>query len=206
MLDQILLNWKPYILSEDKLPCLITYGKNMGGSHLSITLISQLFTQGSKILFMTAYPMAKDNFLNQIGQNPDKIIYMSSIDELENSPDTQVIIIESGNAILFQKALDLLPDINERVIFIKNIEIFNEEIFDACIKHEKVIISGNIDECNFKNKFIETTFKTIIAFNQPESLISIEVPKLEKWSSFLTDQDQNGILTITPTQSTQLLK
>ncbi|MFA6515145.1 MAG: hypothetical protein WCT42_02685 [Candidatus Paceibacterota bacterium] len=196
MLDKVLLNWEPYTLKEDNLPCLITYGKHMGGSHLSIVLIANLFLQGSKILFLTAYPMARDNFLNQIEEDTSRVAFVDSLESLEESLDKDAIIIESGNATLFLNAIKLIPDLDERVIFVKNIEIFNEEIFNTCLENQKVILSGDIDECNFKNNISIEKFYTIIAFNQPETPIRIEIPKLEMWSSYLKNDKQSGILTL----------
>lgn len=196
MLDKILLNWQPYNIQENNLPALVTYDKNMGGSHLSIVLIADLFLKGSKILFLTAYPMAHDNFLNQIDGNNSNVAFVDSIEGLEESLNSQAIIIESGNATLFLNAIKIIPDLKERVIFIKNIEIFSEEVYDACTGFEKIIMSGNIDECNFKDKIPNHTFKTIIAFNQPKTPINIKVPTLERWSSFLWTESRNGILTI----------
>ena len=43
MTDTILLNNQPYVFTQDNLPCLITYGEKMGGSHISITLVVDLF-------------------------------------------------------------------------------------------------------------------------------------------------------------------
>jgi hypothetical protein len=196
MLDEVLLNWQPYTLKEDNLPCLITYEKHTGGSHLSITLIASLFLQGSKILFFSAYPMAKDNFLNQVEENNSNVALVDSVDDLEEAINKDAIIIESGNANLFLSAIKILPDLNERVIFIKNIEIFNEEIFNICFIFDKIIISGDVDACNFRERIPNKKFNTIIAFNQPETPIDIKVPKLERWASYLSDQEKSGILTI----------
>jgi len=168
----------------------------MGGSHLSIVLIADLFLRGSKIIFLTAYPMARDNFLNQVGIDNPNIISIDSPEELGEAIKAQAIIIESGNATLFLNAIKNLPDLNERIIFIKNIEIFNEEIYDACIESKKLIISGDIDECDYKDKIPNQQFKTIIAFNQPKTPIKIKIPTLEKWDSFLSSENQNGILTL----------
>ncbi len=200
MLDKLLLNWQPYKITENNLPALITYGKNMGGSHLSIVLIADLFLQGSKILFLSAYPMAKDNFLNQVGENNSNVKFVDSIEELEGAENTQAIIIESGNATLFLKAIEILPDLDERIIFIKNIEIFDTQVYEECFKSEKIIISGDIDGCVFKDKIQPEQFNTLIAFNQPQTPIGIEVPKLEKWDGYLSSKDQNGIITVENTR------
>jgi len=196
MLDKILLNWEPYNMAESNLPALITYDKHMGGSHLSIVLIADLFLRGSKIIFLTAYPMAHDNFLNQVNGKNSNIAYVDSLDGLSKSTNAQAIIIESGNAVLFLNVIKKLPDLNDRIIFIKNIEIFNEEVYDACIGFKKLILSGNIDECNFNKKISNHQFKTIIAFNQPDTPLNIKVPLLEKWSSYLWTENENGILSI----------
>lgn len=196
MLDKILLNWQPYNMTENDLPALITYAKHMGGSHLSIVLIADLFLRGSKIIFLTAYPMARDNFLNQVVIDNPNIANIDSPEELEGAEKAQAIIIESGNATLFLNAIKNLPDLNERIIFIKNIEIFSQEVYDACLESKKLILSGDIDECDFKDKIPNQQFKTIIAFNQPATKINIEIPKLEKWDSYLSSKNQNGILTL----------
>ena len=200
MLDKLLLNWQPYKITENNLPAFITYGKNMGGSHLSIVLIADLFLQGSKILFLSAYPMARDNFLNQVGENNSKIKFVDSTEELEEAITAQAIIIGSGNATLFLKAIEILPDLKERVVFIKNIEIFDTQVFEACFKSEKIIISGDIDGCIFKDKIQIQQFKTLIAFNQPQAPIEVVVPKLEKWNGYLSSKDQNGIIAVENTK------
>jgi hypothetical protein len=168
----------------------------MGGSHLSIVLIAHMFLQGSKILFLTAYPMARDNFLNQIEEDTSRVAFVDSLESLEESLDKDAITIESGNATLFLSAMKLIPDLDERIIFVKNIEIFDEEIFKTCLMYEKVIISGDIDECNFKDNISIKKFNTIITFNQPKTQIGIEVPKLEIWASYLKNDKQSGIITL----------
>jgi hypothetical protein len=64
-MDTILLNEVTYDVSSSLLPCLISYADKTGGSHFSITLLAQLFDAGEKVILFTAFPMAKDNFLQQ---------------------------------------------------------------------------------------------------------------------------------------------
>ena len=194
MAKRLILNNEPYIVSESDLPCLITYGEHMGGSHLSITLAANLFLSGSKILFLTAYPMAKENFLQQVGTTSNVAI-VDSISDLEKSYGYQAIILKSGDEALFLGAIKLIPDLNERVVLIKNMEVFSEEVINTSLALEKVILSGNIDTSTAKEKITKKNFKTLIAYNQPEIEIPLTVPVLEKYSGFLLSDTTGGILT-----------
>ncbi|MBP9803067.1 MAG: hypothetical protein KBD14_02045 [Candidatus Pacebacteria bacterium] len=196
MADKILLNNELYHFSESDLPCLITYAPKTGGSHFTVTLVADLFLQGSKILFLTAYPMAKENFLEQVGEDHSKIIFVDSPDDLEKAKDFQVIILESGNENLFLEVSKNLPDLQERVILIKNMEVFSEKVFEVCVNLEKVILSGDIDTTSYKEKIIKKDFKTIIAFSQSEINLPIQIPSLEKYVGYLSSQDKSGLVAI----------
>ena len=196
MSDKILLNKEITHFSEKDLPCLITYTEKTGGSHFSITMVADLFLSGSKILFLTAYPMAKENFLEQIVVDHSKIAFVSSTQELEKAKNTQVIILESGNETLFIEVIKLLDDLNERVILIKNMEVFSMSVFDSCIDITKIVLSGNIDTCIAKEKIMKIDFKTIIAFSKPEISLPIEVPVLEKYVGYLSSNNKKGLVEI----------
>ena len=196
MSDKILLNKDTHSFSESDLPCLVTYAEKSGGSHFTITMVVDLFFQGSKILFLTAYPMAKDNFLQQINDYHSKIAFVNSVYELEKVKDTQVIILESGNEALFIEAVEALTDLEERVILIKNIEVFSKAVFNICLSKEKVILSGNLDECSDKERISHKIYKTIIAFTKPETSLPIEVPVLEKYTGYMVGNNKSGIVQI----------
>lgn len=195
MTEKLILNNEPYTISENDLPCLVTYGEHMGGSHLSIALIANLFLSGSKILFLTAYPMAKKNFLEQIGSAQD-VAFVDSVSELEKASSAQAIILKSGGETLFLEAVKLIPDLHERVVLVKNMEVFSEMTLAVSLNLEKVILSGNIDTCIAKEKIAKKNFKTLIAFNQPEIKIPVTVPVLEKYTGFLSSALKNGVLTV----------
>ena len=196
MKNKILFNEELYNFKESDLPCLINYTEKTGGSYFTITMIIDLFLQGSKILFLTAYPMAKDNFLEQIGEDHSKIAIITSVDELEKVKNTQVIILESGNEALFNEVVKIIQDLNERVVLIKNIEVFSSTVFDVCLEMKKVVLSGNIDACVDKERIIKKDFKTIITFSKPEISLHIEVPVLEKYTGYLSGNNKNGIVNI----------
>lgn len=127
MADTILLNNEDYHIGEDGLPCLIHYAPKAGGSHFSVSMVADLFLNGSKMLFLTAYPMAKDNFLQQIKGEESKTTFITNESQLNT--DAQAIILESGNEELFLKAVEKLDDLNERVVLVKNMEVFSDAVF-----------------------------------------------------------------------------
>ncbi len=190
MADQILLNDEIYQVKENDLPCLINYAKKAGGSHFSVSMIVDLFLQGKKILFLTAYPMAKDNFFEQIRGHEDKTSFITQEENL-NTND-QAIILESGNENLFLQALKKLPDINERIILIKNMEVFSQAVFDVCLNKEKLILSGNIDKCVAKNEIATKKFNTVVIFSGPEINLNILVPDLEKYVGYWWNKNVSG--------------
>ncbi len=194
MTDKILLNNQIYNISEDKLPCLIIYAENVGGSYFSVTMAADLFLRGKKILFLSAYPMAKDNFLEQVKGNEDKISYITNINQLKS--DSQGIIVESGNGNLFLDIVKKLDDIQERVIFIKNIEVFNVVVFNSYLQLRNIILSGDIDRCSFKEKINEKEFKTIIVFAKPKIKLPIIVPELDRYVGYLKSELEEGLVRI----------
>lgn len=195
MAEKLILNNEPYVISESDLPCLVTYGEHMGGSHLSIALVANLFLSGSKILFLTAYPMATENFLEQIGLISN-VAVVDSISNIEKAFDAQAIILKSGDEALFLEAVKIIPDLDGRVVLIKNMEVFSEAVLDISLTFKKIILSGNIDTCVAKEKIAKKDFKTLIAFNQPEIEIPLTVPSLEKYTGFLLSDTKGGVLTV----------
>ena len=195
-MDEILLNGETYNPKESDLPYLIVYKEKSGGSHFTISLTAHLFSSGSKVLFLTAFPMAKDDFLKQVGLDNPEVSLINSVEELEINKDKKVLLLDSGNSSLFIEVTRKLEDLKERVVLVKNIETFDSEVINICLGLDKVILSGDIDACLNKEKIINKNFKTIIAFNKPEILLPIEVPLLEKWTGYLSNGDVVGTIRI----------
>jgi|CXWL01.1.fsa_nt_gi hypothetical protein len=196
MISSISLNNEVFHLTEENLPCLITYREKAGGSQFSITLVADLFLRGSKILFLTAFPMAKDIFLNQIEGMESKAAYVESKDDLERVKDSQAIILQSGNGQLLLDAKDVLDDFEERVIFVKNVEMFDEAIVDSCLSLKKIILSGNYDEFKNKEKISNKIFVTTIVFSEPSTLFPFKSPALAQHQGYLWTQGKEGFVAL----------
>lgn len=195
-MNKILLNNKPRHFQENDLPCLIHYKHGEGGSLLSVSIIADLFASGSKILFLTAYPMAKDEFIKQIGDS-SKIQIIT--DEKQVDEDAQAIIVESGNENLYLKVIEKLNEIDQRIIFLKNFEIFSPKTIESAINKQKVIYSGNVDKCSSREKIISKNFNTTIFFSKTSintETDKIIPPKLDKYSGFIESFKENGIIRI----------
>lgn len=194
MVDEILLNDKTYNVKESDLPCLVSYKEKTGGSHFSVTMVADLFLRGSKILFLTAYPMAKDNFLQQINDAKTKTAYVT--DENQSDLTAQAIILESGNEKLFWRIVEKMSDMNDRVVLVKNMEVFSDKLIEYCLNFPKVILSGDVDKCSDKKRISDKKFETIIVFSEPELELPFKVPALEKYSGYLWSNDHKGTVKV----------
>lgn len=194
MLDKIQLDDQPFDISVDQLPCLISYSEKTGGSHFSVSFIADLFLSGSKILFLTAYPMATENFLKQVNDSGSSITQIESLEDLRRNIDTQVIMIKSGDEEFFMEVVDSLTDIDERIVFVKNIETFKQDTVKRCLGLEKVILSGDIDKCELKEEILKKTYTTTVLFGLSKIDPFLKVPPLKKYTGYLRSKDVEGVV------------
>jgi len=176
-MNEILLNGSKFDCTEKILPVLIHGEEKAGASLFTVSLAANLFTNGSKLLFLTGYKMAKDEFFKQTNSTENDRIIFCLKDEVEK----------------FTNYVNTLSDINERVIIIKNVDLFDEKIFDLISDHKKIIISGNINKCTFKDKILNKLFETKVLFSKLENL---EIPNLQKYQGFMTGDNISGIITV----------
>ncbi len=194
-MQKILLNEKVYMPGEQDLPCLVDYGEGSGGSQFSITLAVNMFNSGSRILFFTAYKMAKENFYSIVGQDNPNVAFVTDTSELDDSVDKQCIILESGNEQLFIECVAKHPELLNRVILIKNIESFSQQIFDMTINSPRVIFSGDLSACVAKEVLRVKDYESIIVFPNHKTQFNFEIPELEKYVGFLHHKNgRQGLL------------
>lgn len=194
MAYKILLNDEEYHFDENDLPCLVHYKEKQGGSQFTVTLVADLFLQGSKILFLTAYPYAKDNFYEQTKGMESKIFFAENKEMLCEAQSYQAIILKSGDGVLYMEALKTLSDLSERVVLVKNFEIFDQNILDSSIKLEKIILSGDIDKSVAKKQISDKLYKTTITFSETETPLSFKTPALDKYIGYLKTANKEGLV------------
>ncbi len=178
-MNKITLNEENFDCSENNLPLLIHGKEKTGSSLFTVTFATNLFKKGSKLLFLTGYHMAKEEFFKQI----DSLL----------TEDNKVIFRLKDQVKEFNHLVDTLPDINERVIIIKNIDLFDEKTFDLISNKQKIVISGDIDKCTFKDKILNMKFKTRVLFSELENL---KTPELQKYQGFLTKDNISGLVAV----------
>lgn len=193
MLQKMFLDDKELHLAQSDLPCLISYPEKTGGSQFSVTLIADLFLRGEKVLFLTAYPMATDNFLSQIAETNRGVKRIDSENDIAEHLDADAIMIKSGDEDLFMKIVPLLPDLKQRIIFVKNIEKFSDETVKTVLAFEKIVLSGHLDECRLKEFIANYNYQTTIIFDQPTTG-KFKVPKLEKYTGYLQSKSKKGVV------------
>lgn len=175
----ILIDNKKVNFSIHDFPMLIHGYCKSGASHFSVSLSADLLKNNMKVLFFTAYPEAKEEFRKEINNN-----------------ETDAIIIDSGEEEVFIETLKKTPDLSERIILIKNIENYNQKLYEAVKDFKLVIFSGNIDECKFVDELKNKEFATKIFFSQSEKFPQKKSLDLPKYVARITSNKYNGLTSL----------
>ena len=176
----ILVNNEILKFTHEDFPMLISGKPGTGSSFFSIEMMVDLFRQGEKIVLFSAYEQAKQLFKEQI------------IDSINDN----VLIIESGDDNLFMKELNKIPDLSERIILYKNIDNYDSKLFNILKDMRLVVFSGNLDECKFKEDLINKNFKTKIFFSYPQNIEIKNKVDLPKYCAHIVNIKYNGIITL----------
>jgi len=178
----ILVNNKIVNFTHNDFPMLISGQAfvQSGASFFSISLMTELFKKGEKIVLFTALPQAKDLFREQVGDNLN-----------ENA-----FIIESGDENFFLNKLDEIQDLSERIILSKNIEEYRINLFNKLKDKKLVIFSGDIDRCEFGDELIKKDFKTKIFFSYPTKIQIENKIELPKYKGLILYDNYNGLIEI----------
>ncbi|MFA5886380.1 MAG: hypothetical protein WC863_01225 [Patescibacteria group bacterium] len=175
----VLLNNQKINFDSSDFPMLISGAEKTGSSFFSICLLAELLKNGYKVLFFSAYPMAKEEFRKQIG------------DKIENA-----VIIESGEEGDLIKEIKNISDLEERFVLIKNIDIYSHKIFDVLKDLELVIFSGDLDKCQFADSLINKAFSSKIFFSPSEKYSHSMVSNLAKFCGEIVSKKHNGIISL----------
>ncbi len=166
--------------THDDFPMLISGADKTGSSFFSISLMTDLYKKGEKVLLFSALPQAKDLFKEQVGDNLNK----------------NAIIIESGNENFFLNKLNEIQDLLERIILSKNIEEYSINLFNKLKDKKLVIFSGDVDRCEFVDELIKNDFKTKIFFSYPEKIQIENKIDLPKYTGFIISDSHNGLIKV----------
>ncbi|MCX6823930.1 MAG: hypothetical protein NT085_02290 [candidate division SR1 bacterium] len=183
---------KKHHFDEHDLPTLIHYKAKEGGSHYSMSLIANLVLQGSKALIFTGYPQAKEQFYTDTQAIAEHIVVVHTLAELKKNIDKQVIIIHDADEKLCLAAIKNLPNINERIIFIKNIDILHKQLLTSCLKYTKLILSGDLDACVAKANVSKKKYTSMILFSQPKTTLPHTFVPLEQYTGYIWSKNKES--------------
>ena len=175
---KILINDKEIVFNKEDFPILITGACKTGSSLFSISLVTSLFENNNRVLFLTAYPAAKEDFRRQLG---DKV-------------NDYAIIVDSGEESVFIEKLDQIGDLDNTIVLLKNMENYSAKLFDKLKNYKLTISSGDIDNCVFGDELAKIDFKTRIFFSYPNKLEVGNKIELPKYNGMVMNQKYNGII------------
>jgi hypothetical protein len=139
--------------------------------------------------------MARAEFLDQTDNTKNFVLAVEN-EKPELLQEKQAIFLLKENVDFFIHLTKKLPDIQERIILIKNIELFEENILKSIDDSYKLIISGDIDKCHFKSEVLAKDFTTKIFFSPLKVDNSIKLPQLQKYEGYLISPDNSGHISL----------
>jgi hypothetical protein len=176
----IIVNNEIVSFSHEDLPMFISGAEKSGTSFFSICLMAELFKSGEKVVIFTAYPEAKEKFRKQVG---DKIN--------ENAK-----IIDSGDEDVFLEVINKIEDLEKRIVLVKNIENYSENLFNKLKNKNLIIFSGDIDKCPFGDGLAKKDFKTKIFFSYPKKIMVENKIELPKYNGLIVNEKYNGLVSL----------
>jgi len=187
-----MLDTEPYSFTSEDLPALIHGEPRAGASLFTLSLLSELFRQGEPILFLSEQEEAKNEFLT-LTDNPD-IFTLSSEEEVMIAQEHHVIHITKGHELLLPHLLENLPDKMERVILIKNIEMFSSDTIALFYRHPLVIFSGDLNKSADKESLLQLKFNAKFFFSPLHNDIRLTLPPLERYHGYFLGRISQGIV------------
>ncbi len=191
----MVVNKKEIQFENEDLPILISGSQGTGSSLFTIHLVHQLLRSGNKILFFTAFPAAKEDFKNLLSD--DELKEAEFVEPGENIAGKQTVVLLSGNEADFLDALEQLKNTDERILLIKNIDQYSQEVFNLVMDKENVIFSGNLDETAFLEGLKEKKFATEIFFSKPAKYQIDNFIQPDKHMGMVISQNHNGMIGMT---------
>lgn len=188
----ILLDGYPFDFHTWLLPCLVTGASRSGASYFSVSLIAKLIKQWLKVIFFSAYPMARDELLQQIW--PGFCYEVVDAEDIVSMPRDRSILIQSGNFPLWEYVMDQIHHLNDYIVFVKNFEKYDITLLASLTQQVFFILSGNIDDCTFKTTLASMSWWSLIVFTPPLINLSITIDILGPYQGYLHSETQKGII------------
>lgn len=163
-----------------------------------MVLIENLALQGEKVLIFTGYPAAKEMFFTETKNIAKDTVIIENTTDIEKYKGKQVIIINNDDEKLCLTAIKKLKDIDDRIIFIKNIDICHTPLIKECLNHKKIILSWELDACKAKEIIRKKKFASVLLFSQPKIKIPYTFVPLEPYTGYIRSKNTEGYVRSVP--------
>jgi hypothetical protein len=192
MNKKITIDNQEFICNKSLLPCFINGHEKSWASYFSINLISELIQHKNKIIFFTAFPAAREELVKQIWNN--SIFDIDENTNIGNIPTDKSLIIKSGDVLLLKTILEEITHINKYIIFIKNLERYDQHILEITKGMNNIVFSWDYDQCISKHNITIREWNSIITFTRPSTGMYDNVPILQQYESYFISKQKQGIL------------
>ncbi len=108
--------------------------------------------------------------------------------QMPGANTNQIIFFTKEKTHEFKEALSEMND--DTIIFIKNIELFGQDVLELILHKEKVVISGDLNKYEFINELFQKHFSTKIIFSE---MAEMELPDLRKYEGYFQTDHLVGI-------------
>lgn len=159
----------------ESLPMLIHGEHGVGSSLYTVCLAAKWYRQGYQVLFLCGYVAAEEAFTQEVGEDHShaKFYPQEKVDEF---------------------IADLKQNRTQNtVVVVKNIELFDNKVFNAVKALPNLIISGDVSKSTVKNVLLHKKFTTEVYFSP---LNGKALPHLEKFHAVVLSGDYKGITSV----------
>lgn len=191
---QILLDEKVLTLQRQDFPLLISGRDGSGASHFSVCLMADLFKRGHKIVFFTALPPAKDELRGLLTH--EELADVGFFNPQEEIIPKKGIVLNSGEEIDFIDAIRRIPDIQDRIILVKNMERYTHALLDSLSGLSLLVLSGDLDKTSYGDMLHDKNFLTKIYFSQSEKFPLEDFGDLAKYRGILHGERIKGFVSL----------
>jgi len=195
MLKTMFMDDSELHIANSDLPLLIHGDDGHGASLFSVSVMADLYARGAKLVFLCGYHMARDEFELQTQSKQDSIIVSEDF-EAAKVESKRVIFIPSKQPELLRQVLESLSDSDERVVFFKNFDLFDDSVFAVVEKLSNVVVMGNIDNCSYKTELLAKNWVTQVYFSVPQIEVQTKIPELEKYKGYLKSDNKEGVVSL----------
>ncbi len=190
----IFVNGREAFFSAHDLPILISGKEGSGASYFSLCLIADFLRRGHKILFFSAFPAAKIDLMRQVSDlDRGNCEFVKNGDPIQGK---RAVILESSDEADIINEVKRVADLEERVIFFKNMDKYSSALFSAVNSTPRLIVSGDVDKCAFVTDLSKKDFSTMIFFSKPEAYKMDDFSNLKKYQGMVKGVSHNGIVQV----------